>query len=235
MRKTLLTIAVLASGGLALLLVSGGHGTPAYGGGPVGPRLSFHNSRVEPSGILGTELPGIEEIGVAADTELTLGGARNPLAQAPNSGPGAFTSFSGTSGSSNVVFNLDNSFLPQNEPTIAINPTNSNNIVAGANDYRRRFTPTAGAIFVVGSGAYFSTDGGKTVQEGVRPAVEGGTGPVRGILFPIDFNIPKGQGGPRAYQGSGDPSIDFDGEGNVRGLCTSRGTCGRVWRRGAPW
>src|SRR5438094_913869 len=36
----------------------------------------------------------------------------------------------------NIRFNRDNSFFPQNETSIAINPLNALNVVGSANDYR---------------------------------------------------------------------------------------------------
>ncbi|MBI4337592.1 MAG: exo-alpha-sialidase [Chloroflexi bacterium] len=184
---------------------------PVHGEGPVGPRLKLNNARPGPSGIVSSVIPGKEALegmlGAAPPRRLQFGEA--------DRGRGRLGDSLSDGYAENIVFNLDTTFLPQNEPWVAINPANPDNIIAGANDYRRRFTPTAGAPFVIGSGAYFSMDGGRTVQEGVRPAVPGVTGPVTGILFPIDFNIPEDQGGPRAYQGSGDPAIDFDGFGNA--------------------
>lgn len=183
---------------------------------PVGPRLAFAHeaSRIlapKPSGLVSSVVPGEEVLGPASPGPAVEGGP------AFVGGP-ARGSDSESSDIKNIVFNLDTTFLPQNEPWVAINPRNADNIIVGANDYRRRFTPTAGAPFIIGSGVYFSTDGGKTVREGVRPAVPGITGPITGVLFPIDFNIPAGEGGeggPQAYSGAGDPAIDFDGSGNA--------------------
>jgi hypothetical protein len=57
--------------------------------------------------------------------------------------------------------NQDFSRAPQNEPTIAVNPTSPNMIVAGGNDYRLG-VPT-GAAF------YSSFDGGATWTDGILP------------------------------------------------------------------
>ncbi len=52
---------------------------------------------------------------------------------------------------------------PQNETTIAVNPANPNNLVAGANDYRDCCVLSAGTLRNDGSGyVYTSTDGGTT-------------------------------------------------------------------------
>lgn len=61
----------------------------------------------------------------------------------------------------NVRVNQDFSLRPQNETTIAVNPTSPNMLVAGANDYR------LGAP--VGAAFYTSFDGGATWNDGIPP------------------------------------------------------------------
>jgi hypothetical protein len=81
--------------------------------------------------------------------------------------------------------NEEFSCFPQDETTIAVNPTSSRNIVAGANDYR----------FGTGSsGVYASVDGGRTWYGTVIP-------------FPV---VPFGQG---YIVSGGDPAVVFDRAG----------------------
>jgi hypothetical protein len=81
--------------------------------------------------------------------------------------------------------NEEFSCLPQNETTIAVNPTRSGNIIAGANDYR---------MGVGSSGVYASVDGGRTWYGSIIP-------------FPT---TPFGQG---FLVSGGDPAIVFDRAG----------------------
>jgi hypothetical protein len=72
-------------------------------------------------------------------------------------------------------------YEPQNEQNIAINPTNNNNVVTSANDYRFGFQE-----FV-----YVSTDGGNTFHDVLLPgwdAATGGTG--------VFSHVPAGGGDP---------------------------------------
>lgn len=77
-----------------------------------------------------------------------------------------------------------------NEPCIAVNPANPDNLVAGGNDYN---TPWGDSW----CGAYWSDDGGKSWSQ--------------------DF-IPGYPGGPTSvltgYEGAGDAVVAFDSEGN---------------------
>lgn len=75
--------------------------------------------------------------------------------------------------------------LPANETSIAINPTNPNNVIASANDYEPGVDATMGL--------YVSFDGGKTFPYSRH---------VRNIITP-----------DRSMYGSGDPVIAFDRDG----------------------
>ena len=78
----------------------------------------------------------------------------------------------------------------QNETSIAVNPTDPNNLIASANDYRRG----DGAC-----GTYFSTDGADSWNGGLAPA-----GFIRGALT----------GTARTYfQAGGDTDVAFDSKG----------------------
>ena len=74
--------------------------------------------------------------------------------------------------------NTEYSCFPQNETSIAVNPTSSRNIVSGANDYRLGWAS---------SGFYASSDGGKHWYDGLIP-------------FP---SLPNGDN----LDGGGDPAL----------------------------
>ncbi len=82
----------------------------------------------------------------------------------------------------------------QNEPSVAVNPKNGNNIIVGENDYLRGDGTCA---------VQFSLDGGK--HFGDRP-------------IPISFT--PGGSAPRHYwEGAGDMSVAFDSTGEAYALC----------------
>jgi hypothetical protein len=83
--------------------------------------------------------------------------------------------------SANVRVNRDASVNPQNEPTIAVSPTNANRLFASSNDYRND-TPRCGA--------YASTDGGATWHD-----VGGGVVPANGTTFSGDPSVAFGPDG----------------------------------------
>lgn len=85
-----------------------------------------------------------------------------------------------------VRANQDQSCMPQDETSIAVNPRNSANLVGGANDYRLGWGT---------SGFYTSKDGGTTWKDGIIP-------------FPT---LPDGDN----LDGGGDPAIAFDRQGYV--------------------
>ena len=79
---------------------------------------------------------------------------------------------------------------PSNETSIAVNPTNPNNMIGGANDYQLGLNPGGHVTVSVHSRAHVTFDGGKTWSE-----------------YPILF------GG--AYQATGDPAVAFDAAGHA--------------------
>jgi len=91
-------------------------------------------------------------------------------------------------GGNDIKTNQDYSCFPQDETSIAINPTNPKNAVGGANDYRLGWGS---------SGFYATTDGGNHWYDGVKP-------------FPTNANSPRDH-----IDGGGDPSIAFDRDGVV--------------------
>ena len=79
---------------------------------------------------------------------------------------------------------------PHNETSIAVNPTNSQNMIGGANDYQLAIDPGGHVTETVLSRAHVTTDGGKTWSE-----------------YPLYSNS--------TYQGTGDPSVAFDASGHA--------------------
>jgi hypothetical protein len=92
----------------------------------------------------------------------------------------------------------------QNETSIAVDPMNTNNLVASSNDYRRG----DGSCY-----SEYSSDGGRTWNDTTLP-----NNFVRGRFF----------GAARQYfQASGDPSVAFDTKGNAYYSC-------QMFQRGSP-
>jgi hypothetical protein len=84
---------------------------------------------------------------------------------------------------------------PQNETTIAVNPTNARNLVAGSNDYRDCCVPSAGTLRNDASGwVYVSTNGGATWANIKLPGL-GSSGNPQGVF--------------KKVTSVGDPAISF--------------------------
>ena len=79
---------------------------------------------------------------------------------------------------------------PSNETSIAVNPTDEDNIIGGANDYQLGVNPGGHVTATVHSRAHVTFDGGQTWTE-----------------YPINF------GG--TYQATGDPALAFDAAGHA--------------------
>ena len=97
-----------------------------------------------------------------------------------------------SSSAANVDTDCENTVAPHNETTIAINPLNGLNQIAGANDYQTRPVGSSGAIqyYVTAfSRAHVTFDGGRTWT-----------------TYPIDFD---------GYDFTSDPAIAFDARGNA--------------------
>ena len=84
--------------------------------------------------------------------------------------------------------NQDYACFPQDETSIAVNPTNTRNAVGGTNDYRLGWGS---------SGFYATTDGGNHWYDGIKP-------------FPTNANSARDH-----IDGGGDPAIAYDREGTV--------------------
>jgi hypothetical protein len=91
--------------------------------------------------------------------------------------------------SGNIRANQDYTCMPQDETSLDINPTNSSNLVGGANDYR---------LGTGSSGFYASTDRGKHWYDGIIPFPTAGAAQSRGEGFIVS---------------GGDPAIAFDRAG----------------------
>jgi hypothetical protein len=109
-----------------------------------------------------------------------------------------------------VTVNQDTAAAPQNETAIAVDPSNPNRIVAGANDYVTRTWPCSigstpcSALGDGYSGTYFSNDGGHTW---CCTATDPGH---LGTLIP---GVEHLTGGP--YDAGGDPAVAWDTRGNA--------------------
>jgi hypothetical protein len=79
---------------------------------------------------------------------------------------------------------------PHNETSIAVNPTNVNNMIGGANDYQLGLNPGGHVSETVASRAHVTFDGGKTWS-----------------MYPIFSRS--------TYQGTGDPALAFDASGHA--------------------
>ena len=79
---------------------------------------------------------------------------------------------------------------PHNETSIAVNPTNTQNLIGGANDYQLGLNPGGHVSETILSRAHVTFDGGRSWAE-----------------YPITANS--------AYQATGDPAVAFDASGHA--------------------
>jgi hypothetical protein len=79
---------------------------------------------------------------------------------------------------------------PHNETSIAVNPTNPDNIIGGANDYQLAVNPGGHTSETVASRAHVTFNGGQTWS-----------------MYPIFSSS--------TYQGTGDPALAFDASGHA--------------------
>jgi hypothetical protein len=94
-----------------------------------------------------------------------------------------------TSTASNVNTACEHN-LPHNETSIAVNPTNHNNIIGGVNDYQLAVNKGGHTSETLLSRAHVSFDGGQTWTE-----------------YPVNASS--------TYQASGDPAVAFDAAGHA--------------------
>lgn len=93
-----------------------------------------------------------------------------------------------TSSAANVNTDCEG-VAPHNETTIAVNPTNHANLIAGANDYQLRLSSGGVTYETVQSRAHVSFDGGDTWT-----------------TYPLPYG---------GYTGTGDPAVAFDADGTA--------------------
>jgi hypothetical protein len=95
-----------------------------------------------------------------------------------------------TSNAANVNTDCAPTAGPHNETSIAVNPTNTLNMIGGANDYQLGINPGGHVTESVLSRAHVTFDGGQTWSE-----------------YPLYSSS--------TYQATGDPSVAFDAAGNA--------------------
>lgn len=93
-----------------------------------------------------------------------------------------------SNGGDDNLTNQDYACFPQDETSIAVNPTNPKNAIGGANDYRLGWGS---------SGFYATTNNGSAWYDGIKP-------------FPTNANQARDH-----VDGGGDPSVAFDREGTA--------------------
>src|SRR3954453_19370425 len=104
--------------------------------------------------------------------------------------PGRAICTTATSTAANVNTDCERAPGPHNETSIAVNPTDHNNIIGGANDYQLGLNPGGHVTETTLSRAHVSFDGGDTWS-----------------MYPINSNS--------AYQATGDPAVAFDATGRA--------------------
>jgi hypothetical protein len=143
------------------------------------------------SGAMYAVLGMVGDLDARADAAQPKGeprGQLNPPASGTGGCPNKYVGGAAASGSPNVKVNQDCSLRRQAEETIAINPTNPNNLIAGQNDSRVGFNHC---------GYDWSFDGGKTW----------------GDMVPPFWQFQLGDG--HTADACSDPTATFDADGNA--------------------
>jgi hypothetical protein len=163
-RRTSFKIATLL--GAAVLVLAGT--TPARAGDDPQPIDFTHNIRDAEAPVAGA----VFGTGPATKTGTAI--CTTPTQTTPNVNTDCETSSTG----------------PHNETSIAVNPTDAQNLIGGANDYQLGLNSGGHVTESVLSRAHVTTDGGRTWS-----------------MYPIFSNS--------TYQGTGDPALAFDAAGNA--------------------
>ncbi len=230
--KSIVT-AMVAAGAVAAALLSGGGATIAPTARHVAHSLTPMQLRLLSGtsqqalinlGVLQAQAAGMPGAGPGGDNEgngtapgTTTGPALDPSAGAPSS---VFPGSDGRcdqSAEGNVRVNtactnyadasLNGRSMAQNETAIAINPVNSRNLVASANDYQRGDG---------NCGSYYSNNGGQDWNGTTAP-----------MLFVLGSSLTPGSGNVRQYwQAGGDTSVAYNSKGTAFLQC-------QVFNRGA--
>jgi hypothetical protein len=133
--------------------------------------------------------------------------AANSRVTVDNDATSSYTRYDGSSDA--VTRRCSHDRRQQNEPSVAVDPHDTDVVVAGANDYCT--VPNTGDVW---SGYYRSTDGGTTWQDSLVPGYPGDTSP-KGSISPVNGTC----------SAAGDPSQDFDRAGRLfyAYICFNRG------------
>ncbi len=122
------------------------------------------------------------------ETHPILESSAGPVAQAAARNPSSPICSTTTTGASNVNTDCEG-VAPHNETSIAVNPTNAQNIIGSANDYQLALS-SGGTIYeTIYSRAHVTFDGGQTWT-----------------TYPINYS---------SYVATGDPAVAFDAQGNA--------------------
>jgi hypothetical protein len=125
-----------------------------------------------------------DDEGFLSDGSVNVSGLTNPLTPSPappSPGPGA-----------NVNTDPASPVAPHNETSIAVNPTNANNLIGSANDYQYYYNSRTGQVTRTAySEAHVSSNGGKTWTD-----------------YTVPFNT-------SLYNFTGDPAVAFDANGTA--------------------
>jgi hypothetical protein len=130
-------------------------------------------------------------IAIFASPISPFGGDDKPEPE-PAESPAPFTTLMEYNGEVNFEATIENG--PANEVTIAVNPKDPDNLIAGGKDYT---LGPSGNGYIVWSGYYWSEDGGKTWGNGL-------------MGYPDIDNSILG-----IYDAISDPVVAFDGQGNA--------------------
>jgi hypothetical protein len=134
----------------------------------------------------GDPLP-VESTHNGVDTRAPVAGA--VFGSGPAAKPGRAICTTPTQTAANVNTSCEG-VNPHNETSIAVNPTDPDNIIGGANDYQLGLNPGGHVSERLLSRAHVSFDGGRRWSE-----------------YPLNSNA--------AYQATGDPAVAFDDAGNA--------------------
>lgn len=145
--------------------------------------------------ILGTAIAAADEDPQPVDFTHNVFDAPAPVAGAVfGTGPAVKTGTAicstATSNAANVNTDCAPTAGPHNETSIAVNPTDPNNIIGGANDYQLGLNPGGHVTESVLSRAHVTFDGGQTWSE-----------------YPLYSSS--------TYQATGDPAVAFDAAGHA--------------------
>src|SRR6266700_1095538 len=113
--------------------------------------------------------------------------------------PGSYTRFDGSPDATTI--GCSTSRRPQNEPTIAVDPNNTQVVTAGANDYCTQATLPNHEVWV---GYYRSTNGGAAFADSLVPGYPADTS-AAGVSSPVHGTCGA----------AGDPTQSFDRDGRL--------------------